>query len=279
MRTRASVDVFGYRDFRAFLRAHYAHRKAQKNGFSLRAFSRRVGLKSPNYLKLVMDGDRNLTPELSHVFAEACGLSGDAVEYFCTLVVFNQAKSAGARELHYARLKSFARYRAKHKLDGAQEAYHAHWYVPAIRELCVRSDFDEDPKWIAKTLWPAISPAQARNALSVLCELGLLVRDANGRLVQAEPLVETPDAPLGHHVAQFHRAMIGLGLQAIDRVPRSQREIASLTMCISALQLDELKTDLEAIRERLLQQYVADADAEHVVQVNFQMFPLSKGKD
>jgi uncharacterized protein (TIGR02147 family) len=277
MATRAPLDVFRYVDYREFLRAYYAHKKAQKPGISLRAFSRRTGLKSPNYLKLVIDGDRNLTQALAVRFAEATGLHGEGVEYFCVLVAFNQAKSAGERELHYARLREFRRYRETHKLDVAQEAYHAHWYVPAIRELCARADFVDDPKWIAKTMLPAITPVQAKQAISTLCELGLLVRDGEGRLRQADPLVETPDVPLGHQVVRYHREMMRLASESLERVPREEREIASLTLCISERALRELKVELERIERQLLQRFPSE-DAERVVQVNFQMFPLSNAK-
>jgi len=276
--SRAPVDVFRYADYRAFLRAYYARRKLQKRGISLRAFSRRVGLRSPNYLKLVMDGDRNLTSELALRFAEACGLSGDGVDYFCVLVAFNQAKSAKERELHHARLKTFRRYRETHKLALAQQAYHSHWYVPAIRELAARSDFQSEPRWIAKTLLPAITPIEARRALSVLCELGLLIADEGGALRQTQALIETSPGPLGHHVVSFHREMMRLASEALERVPREDREIASLTLCISERQMRELKAEIERIEDQLLQRYASD-DAERVVQVNFQMFPLSNGKE
>jgi len=275
--TRAPVDVYRYSDYREFLRAYYEQRKREKRGMSLRAFSRRVGLRSPNYLKLVMDGARNLTPDLAVRFAEACGLSGEAVDYFCTLVSFNQAKNAKERDLHYSRLKGFRRYRDTHKLDVAQDAYHSEWYIPAIRELVVRADFLEDAKWIAKTLLPPITPVQARKAVAVLCELGLLVRDAEGALHQAEPLIGTPARPLGHHVARFHRTMMQLAAESLDRVPREDREVGALTLCISQAQMRELKSELERFEQHLLQRYTAE-DAERVVQINFQMFPLSNEK-
>jgi uncharacterized protein (TIGR02147 family) len=279
MAGRAPLDVFRFTDYRAFLRAFYAHKKGQKSGMSLRAFSRRVGLRSPNYLQLVIDAERNLTPELAVRFAEACGLNGDGVDYFCTLVAFNQAKSAKERELHYARLKSFRRYRDTHKLDLAQGDYHAQWFIPAVRELAARPDFTDDPKWIARTLLPRITPAEAKKALSVLCELGLLVRDEAGKLRQAELLVETPTGPLGHHVVRYHREMMRLAAEAIDHVPREQREIASLTLCISEQRMRELKAELERIEDQLLQRYTSDDDSARVVQVNIQMFPLSQGKE
>jgi len=268
-------DVFAFRDYRAFLRAHYAHNKQDEPGFSLRAFSKRAGLRSSNYLKLVMDGDRNLTAAVAPRFAAACGLKGQAADYFCDLVAFNQAKGADERTRGYARLQRFRRYREVHRLDKAQEAYHSHWYIPAIRELCARPDFREDPKWIGRTLLPNVAPADVRAALETLLELELLARGEDGKLRQTETLVQTPEGPLGHHVVSFHRTMMERAAEALDVVPRDEREIASLTLCLSDAQLGELKQRLERFREELLHVFQSDADARRVVQVNVQMFPLT----
>src|SRR5688572_639356 len=150
MGARAAIDVFRYQDYRSFLREFYERNKQLKGGYSLRAFSRGTGLRSPNYLKLVMDGARNLTQPMALRFAEGCGLTGNAVEYFCELVAFNQARVARERELHYERLTRFSRFRKVHKLDVAQSEYHSEWYIPVIRELATRADFRDDPAWIAK---------------------------------------------------------------------------------------------------------------------------------
>jgi uncharacterized protein (TIGR02147 family) len=275
MSSRAVVDVFRHRDYRAFLREFYERRKARRGGYSLRAFSQKAGLRSPNYLKLVMDGERNLTPQMALRFAQTCELSAESIDYFCELVAFNQAQNTQERERHYRQLRRFRRFRRVHKLDAAQAAYHSRWYIPVVRELVARPDFEEDPKWIAETLLPPISPANAREALTVLGKLGLLKRDERGRLVQSEPLVETPDGPLGHQVVEFHRAMMAHAADALDRVPRDEREISALTLCISTSKMQELKDELLQLREDLLQRYQADEESERVVQVNFQMFPLS----
>ena len=88
-RRRSPVDVFRYLDYRRFLADYYRARKAR--GFSYRAFSRAAGLGAPNYLKLVIDGQRNLTAAMAARFAHACGLSGEGADYFAQLVEFNQA--------------------------------------------------------------------------------------------------------------------------------------------------------------------------------------------
>jgi uncharacterized protein (TIGR02147 family) len=274
-----NIDVFEYRDYRVFLRDTYDHRKKSEYGFSYRAFAKRAGLGGPNYLKLVSDGQRNLTSEMAGRFAEALGLSGEAASYFCDLVLFNQASSAGERERSYRRLQGYRRYRAAFRLDAAHAAYHKEWYIPAIRELCACQGFQEDPKWIARALVPSISARQAAQALQVLEQLGLLVRDATGRLVQHEPLVTTGDTgPLGHHIATFHRAMLARAGDALDTVPREEREVAALTLSLNGEQALDFKQRLYELRQELLQAAAAAGASppDRVVQINFQMFPLSR---
>ena len=125
-----SIDVFDYVDYRAYLRDFYRAKKAESRAFSFRQFSRRAKLKSPNALKRVMEGDRNLTREMARKFARACGLEGDAREYFEHLVDFEQAKTVAERDAAYAELSGFRRYRQAHKLEVAHAAYHSHWYIP-----------------------------------------------------------------------------------------------------------------------------------------------------
>jgi uncharacterized protein (TIGR02147 family) len=88
--------------------------------------------------------------------------------------------------------------------------------------------------------------------------------------------VETPPGRLSHHVVEFHRTMMTLAADSLDRVPRDEREIASLTLCLSPEQFLQLKDELSLFRSRLLQRYQTAADSDRVVQLNFQLFPVSQ---
>ncbi|MBN2196763.1 MAG: TIGR02147 family protein [Polyangiaceae bacterium] len=279
MESRTLVNVFEYLDYRAYLRDHYAERKANEYGFSHRAFSRRAGLRSTNYLKLVMDGERNLTPEMAHQFAAGCGLKGTAADYFCELVAFNQAQSTAERNRCHERLGRFRQYRAIHQLEAAQAVYHSTWYLPAIRELAARPDFVAEPRWIARVLTPRISAEEAEKALETLLKLGLLLRDDEGRIRQADALVTTGPGPLGHHIVNYHRAMLERAAAAIDEIPREEREISSLTLCVSHDVLLDLKERIREFRRELLQLAELGGPPERVVQLNFQLFPLSEKKE
>lgn len=270
------VNIFAYTDYRVALRDLYAHKKATEYGFSHRAFSRRAGLRSTNYLKLVMEGLRNLSPEMASRFAGALKLEGNEADYFCELVQYNQARTTRERTRAYERMLKLKPTSAVRELDLRQAAYYTHWYMPAIRELAQRADFRGDPAWIARTLVPSITEAQAAEALATLEALGLLVRDRKKRLRPADAQVTTGPEPLHHQVASFHRAMIERAAEAIDLFPRDERDIASLTLCIDPSILPDLKRRMQTFRRELMRYAEHRGTPTRVVQINFQLFPLTK---
>jgi len=227
------VHIFSYLDYRQFLRDLYAQKKASERGFSHRAFSKRAGLKSTNYLHLVMQGKRNLSQEMAASFARGCRLTPAETTYFCELVTFTQASTSEERNRAYDQLARHRRFREVHELDAAQAAYHSTWYIPAVRELAARADFRDDPAWIAQLLEPSISVAEARTALAILLELGLLVKSEDGQVRQPDELVTTGPGPLGLHIVNYHRAMLVRASEAIDLIAREEREISSVTLCVS----------------------------------------------
>lgn len=275
MAERDSVEVHEYLDYRAYLRDFYAAKKAESKSFSYRSFARKAGVSSPNYLKLVIDGRRNLSARMAERFAKACGLDQENARYFVCLVSFSQAPTSAEKAKEYAKLTSFRSYRRAHKLDLAHAAYYGDWYMPVIRELAAFRDFREDPAWIAEQLLPAITRTQAARALETLMALGLLVRDEQGKLVQADAMVSTGPETTGLHIAAFHRAMTSRALESIDLVSKEERDISSLTLGLSRGGLVAFKQRLQRFRRELLELSALE-DAEQVVQLNFQLFPLSR---
>lgn len=269
-------NVFSYLDARRFLGDYYAFKKATTSGFSYRAFSRRAGIKSPNYLKLVIDGERNLTPKMAHRFGTACGLAGDALGYFLDLVAFTQAKSSDERTARYQRLIRFREHREIHRIDIAYGEYHARWYIPAIRELAFRADFSAEPKWVANQLLPRITEDEARQALAILEELQLLQAGPDGKLHPTDTLVTTGPEVEYLHLRSYHRMMMERAAAALDDLPRAERDISSVTLCLGPKAVERMKDRIRAFRRELLQMSASEEEPVRVIQVNLQLFPLTQ---
>lgn len=271
-----SFDVYGYLDYRHLLRDYYEQRKADSPGFSFRAFARRAGVKAPNHLKRVMDGDRSLSEASAAQYAAALGLSGDEAEYFLELVRFGQAASQEARSRTYRRLTEFRGYRRAHRLDAMQDRYHSAWYIPAVREMIALPGFRPDPDWIAQRMIPPITERQAAEALHVLEELQMIRTTEDGRVERTETVVSTGPETTNVHVAHYHRTMMNMAIDSIDRVPAAERDISALTLCVREDTISLLKERVRAFRKELLA--MEDTDAERVVQVGIQIFPLTEGR-
>jgi uncharacterized protein (TIGR02147 family) len=180
-------SVYEHIDYRAYLREHFAASKELNPNYSFRYFARRAGYASSNFLKLVMEGKRNLGPGTIEQFAKALKLTARETAFFADLVALGQAESVTEKNRAFERVAANRRFRAARKLEGPFFEYLTHWYYPAIRELAGRSDFQEDPKWIAAELFPKITAEHAKAALDALTRLGLLVRDETGRLRRGGP--------------------------------------------------------------------------------------------
>jgi len=272
---RPAIDVFDYLDYRAYLRDVYVAKKSGSGTFSFRAFSRRAGLRSPNHLKRVTDGERNLTPEMAARYARALDLTGDSATYFLDLVAFNQAKSSVERNAAYERLTGFRDYRRAHKLDLAHAAYHSTWYLPAIREMAHRPDFQASPVWIAKRLLPPVSVADAERALATLLDLKLLAKDTDGRAKPTETVVTTGPETTGLHIGNYHRTMLERAAASIDLVAAPLRDISSLTFCVGDDGLRRIKARIQRFRQELVMIATQEQEGEQVVQLNMQLFPLT----
>ncbi|HVJ15402.1 MAG TPA: TIGR02147 family protein [Polyangiaceae bacterium] len=267
-------SVFDYLDYRAFLNDYYLHKKSR--GLSYRSISKRVGLKSTNYFKLVMEGKRNLSDEMARQFAAAL-IDGDpGRDFFVELVRFAQSRTPAQKDGAYKKLSGFRQYRAARPLELAHAEYHSSWYCPVIRELVSSPWFREDPAWLGKMLRPQVAAHEVARAIAVLLETGLLVRNKSGRLKQAEPLVTTGAEARFLHIANYHRMMMQMATEALLNVPQAERDISALTLCVRAEGLARVKHRLQAFRRELLELSAQEQRGDTVLQINFQVFPLTR---
>jgi uncharacterized protein (TIGR02147 family) len=270
--------VYDFIDYREFLRQHFAASKKRFKHYSFRYFSRKAGLSSSNFLKLVMDGKRNLGPSALEGFVKALKLDADEAAFFRDLVALAQADTVAERNRAFERVAANRRFRRARRLEGPLFKYLSRWYYPAVRELAGRADFRDDPKWVAKQLLPPITTRQARAALRTLEELGLLVR-VDGRLVRGEPSLTTGHEVRSVVVPAYHRQMIERAAWSVDNVPRDERDISAQTVCIRAGSLAELKERIHRFREEMLERCDSEEEPERVYQLCIQLFPLSTAPD
>lgn len=269
-------------DYRAYLRAMITYLKATRPHFSYRYFSRMAGFSSPNFLKLVAEGKRNMSGRSIAKFSRGLGLEAQEAEAFETLVQLGQAQTDEERNRHYQRLRRHARRQSSAaRLEEAQYRVYSLWYTLPIRELLLHPDFREDPAWIGKRLNPEVRPSDVQRALELLEEVGLVVRDEQGRLRPANTKISTGPKVHSLAVRNFHRSMLDLASQALEAAPKDQRDVTALTLSLTPKQFELVRGRIAQFRRDLLDlvdEEVREAplgEAREVYQVGFQVFPLT----
>jgi uncharacterized protein (TIGR02147 family) len=276
MRHGELPEVSTYVSYRRFLEDWYRARKAADRRFSHRLFARRAGVSSPSLLNEIISGKRNLTPSQLPGFLRALGLSGPDAACFRDLVALDQAATEAERNAAWERLAASRRFREARPIEGAAFAYLSSWHGPAIRELALCSGFRAEAEWIARTLRPRITVTQARDALATLLELGLLV-ERDGSMVTAETSVATAHQVHGLAVHNYHRQMLERARDAVEGARSRERHLVGVTVAIPEDLVPELKAELDALQERLLNLCDARAtEAERVYQIELCLFPLSR---
>lgn len=274
----AAPDIFLFYDYRAFLKALFEFNKAQSRRFSHRYIVTRAGFKSPNVLKNVIDGKRNLTFAAAEAFAKAFKLDANSKRYFLSLVQYNQAGTATEKEKSFQELIDMRDRENPARLGERQYEVFSHWWHLAIREIVSLPDFQFSPDWVADALSPSITPDEAAESLSLLKTLGLIAMQKDRSWTQVEKTMATDARVKSVMVSQFHREMIRLGGESLSRFSGKDREISGTTLRVSEPDMEKIKTWLREFRMKILGLAAQSAGADQVYQLNFQLFPLVKAK-
>ncbi len=269
-------DVLQYTNYRVYLRDYYEFKKKTVPAFSLRFFAEKAGLSSHAHLKLTIDGKRNITKNTVVKLIHGLGLQNQRAAYFESLVFFNQAQTDADKQVYYAQLLKASPRSKLHKMDDAQFRIFREWHHSAILEMVALKDFRPIPDWISKRLGGLVTPAQVADSLKLLLELGLLVKTANG-FRQRDPLITTDDEVQNMMVKMYHLQMLKLSATMLLDLPAKQRDISALTFSIRHEDFPNLKKHLQLMRKELLDFSAKAGEAEDVVQINIQLYPLTRG--
>lgn len=268
-------SIFTYSDYRVFLRDAYEDRRAKDPNFSHRFISGKIGVASSSWFAEVLKGKVNLAGTHLIKLAALMKLKDNETDYFEALVQYNQAGSMEEGNRHFKKLLSFKE--MKVDLVGQEKfEFYSKWYYSAIRELLFFHEFMGDYSSLAKMLDPPIKASQAREGIRLLELLDFIKKDPQGRLRPHTSTLKKDSSFRSLYTANYLKANMELGVQALDRFQKEERHVSSMTLSLSAPGFQKALAELEAMRKRLVRLMEEDATPDKVFQLNLQLFPLSK---
>lgn len=272
-----ALSIYNYLDYRQFLKDLTRSLKKEKR-FNLVRFAAQAGLRAPGYLKMVVDGQRDLTPETAKKFCKALDIRAREKDYFEALVLYDQATDPDEKKERFEELVSLR----PRSSDFVTEKRFARYFSKPehvfIREMVGLKDFREDSKWIKRRLIPRVSPAEIRRAIETLLELGILGRDEKGTLGQRQDVLKTEDRNTQVAEAfQYHEAMIDTARRVMGLLGPEERHLHAMTLPLPREAYQAIVNEYYVFRDRVMELMKnAGGPAEEVYQINFQLFPVTK---
>jgi uncharacterized protein (TIGR02147 family) len=272
-------SVYQYTSYRAYLKDYYLARKAAESGYSFRIMAAQMGFASSNYLKLVMDGLRNLGEESIEKVLDAMGLKKKEREYFVLLIAFEKAKDSSQRDNLYTQICTIRTKRLIESLSSNQLAFYQQWYHPVVRELIEGQSHKCDLATLARRISPPISVPKLKQSVQLLLELKLITIDSAGTYRHGAPAINTADELSSFAVRDYHKKILTLAQDALTQLPAPHREFGALTARVSEQGFKRIKARLQQFRAELLTLITEDSATDRVVQISLQLFPVARIED
>ncbi|MBN1601985.1 MAG: TIGR02147 family protein [Chitinispirillaceae bacterium] len=269
------ANVFNFIDYREYLETFYNEQKGRNKAFSYQYFANKAGFKSKSFLKLVIDGKKNLSSDSIQKLNSILKLNGKSFSYFADLVAFNQAKSVQERNFFFDKIAQYNKRSSARTVLLQQYDIYSRWYYNAIRELVITIDFKDDFELLGKMLKPAISARKVSEAVKTLERLGFIEKKEN-RYIQCDPIITTGDEVRSLAISNFHIQNLVLAMSSIDTVPSSERDISCLVLGLSDESFGLVKNEIKKFRKKLLDIAASEKKVNRVYHINFQALPVSE---
>ena len=277
-------NVSDYMDYRLFLADFYRFKKDQTKhslrSYSYAIFSAAADIKSPNYLKMIIEGKRNLSMDMVAKFARACGLNKAQSDEFKLLVFFNQSEDPADRNVA---LKQLSEIRVERKLKQGELDRKVFEKVPnwvgwIIYALVDQEGVTFEVAQLKKLLRGKASETEITHALDSLLDSGELVRDPQTGIIKKGKSSDAPEEIPAALIRKLQMQLMYLGLESLYQDEPAEREFGSLTMSLTEKEFEEIKFKLRQMRKSLHKENSIarmSAKGDRVYQLNLQLFPVS----
>lgn len=281
--------VSDFMNYREYLAAFYAFkRKASKNhlrAYNYAVFSAAANIKSPNYLKMIIDGKRNLSDDMIGKFGKALSLNKEQTEEFRLLVEFTQASDPGDRNLF---LKKLSEHRVGAQLKSGEIDRKTWEKVPNWIAWIIYAMVDQEgvsftTKSLKVLLRNKANEDEIEMALNSLLAAGELKKDeVTGEFKKVRSLIESPEEVPVALVRKLQAQLMYLGLESLYQDAPTDREFGTLTASLTRAEFEELKFKLRQMRKAFHKDNSiarATSKGERVYQLNIQLFPVTNVVD
>lgn len=279
-RTRSAVEhqapnLFQYDDYHIYLRDWVASRRKQDPSYNYQVLANKAGLKSRSFLRKVSLGAKHLSSTTARAVSGAMGLRKKEADFFLALVAFNNATDLQEKSLHLQSLEKISRLSRQTILSVQQYDLFHKWFIVPMWELVTVVPFAGDFQKLSRQLQPPVTAAEARYAVELLVDMGL-IEPSGGLYVQKQSHLETREELRSQAVRAYQIDTMRLAREPLERIPAEDRHIGTLALGFDEAAWRQAKSCIESFRQELANIAAKTPRSDRVYQMNLQMFPLTR---
>lgn len=244
------------------LQRKFAELQAANPRYSLRAFSKKVGL-NPGALSGILNGKRNVSSKLVERIAERLLLDPqERSELFSHFRVLRYGKNDETQVTEEYR-----------RLTAAQFKVTAEWEHLAILSLIRTKDFQSDASWIADRL--GITVSKARDTVNRLIDAGMVKMDGHGKLKRTIPKFRTTDDVADISLRRSHEQSLELAKRSLEQDAVLDRDHTWVMFAMNPKKMSMAKEKIRRFQDELAE-LVESGDQTEVYRLSMHLFPLTK---
>ncbi len=241
----------------------FSHRQKEDPRYTLRAFSRDIEL-NVSSLSQILRGFRPLPVKSAKSVAEKLALSPTEKMLFLESALQSRVQFGTirvSREDH-RRILDDSHYKviAEWEHFAVLALYDIFGYLPSREEIAEHFD---------------LTITRTQTVLQNLLDSGILVADANGKLIKSLTESRTTEDIQSQALRESHLETLRIARLKLEEVPVDRRDFSSMTLAIDMDKLLEAKMVIREFR-RKMEKLLENNRSTEVYQLAIQFFPLSK---
>lgn len=269
--------VQNYTQITQYLNDYFQYRKSLDRSFSFDIWGAELGFKSRSFMRMLSNGERNITLKVSKILSDKLGFTSQQEEYFLLLVQHGNAKTASQRKIYLDKMLEYT----ETELDTLEikdyEKFLASPHLSQLYLLISFSDFVATESQLKKLL--NIKLTDLKKSLKTLEKIGMIkskVQNSEKVWVTQTKSFKVPGKPQDKSILAFHQHSLKEASQVL-KAHQAFRHFRSIYFSVDENATEELKQEVETFLAKIKRKYEGGSlNKKRLVKLNLQAYPVSQ---
>lgn len=255
----------------------------EQKPLSIRQLSRKLGYSSDRTVGMVLQGHREMGPDMQKRFSEFAKLDAREKEYLNLLIERQKKMRLGqtVADVEKQLLEHKQKKEKSRRVEPSTLAGITPWFAYTVMEILNLAGKPVTSAVVHKKLLGQVSLAEVEQTLQALSTLKFIGHDDGGyfRSLSESEFIETPPDIPSVTVRNIHRAQLIRAAETLEEQSVLEREFIAKTLTVSAARIPAIKAKIRGVMNEIADQFIVSGGDDAVVaQFNFQFYQQSSKK-